>query len=204
MTKGSDQEIVINRENSYFLLNFFWAFGLSNQNSILTEGEIAKYGDGQIEGFASTGGWNLASKDFSDYYSKTAIVPLTKEQQKLVEEVSSNIYRPCCGNPTSFPDCNHGMALLGVLEIMAANGANENELYEANKYINAFWFPSTYNDLAMYFKATENKDFADIDAKTLLSNEFSSGSGYQSKKNWMQQQGLLPEPPKTTGGGCGV
>lgn len=204
LTEGSDENIVINRENSYFLLNFFWALGLANENPILTEGDIAQYGDGKIGSFASTGGWTIATKDLEDYYSATSIIDLTDEQQALVEEVSSNIYRPCCGNSTAFPDCNHGMALLGALQLMAANGATEDDMYEASKYINAYWFPSTYNDLAMYFKATQDQDFEDIDGKTILSKEFSSSGGYQSKKAAMQQQGLLPEPPKTSGGGCGV
>lgn len=204
LTKGSEEEIVITRENSYFLLNFFWAFGLANENALLTEGDIAQYGEGQVGSFASTGGWTLASKELDEYYSGTRIVNLTKTQQELVEEVSSNIYRPCCGNPTSFPDCNHGMALLGMLELMAAQGLSEAEMYENSKYVNAFWFPSTYNDLAMYFSATEGLEFSEIDAKTILGQGFSSGSGYIDKKTWLQEEGLLPEPPQSSGGGCGV
>ncbi len=134
LTKGSDQKIKVTRENSYFLLNFFWAVGLANKSPILDEGDMIKYGGKQGAGnFASTGGWTLAKNDAMSYYSKSSLVPLTQEQQNLVNQVSSNIYRPCCNNPTSFPDCNHGMALLGVLELMAANGASENQMYEAGK-----------------------------------------------------------------------
>ena len=54
LNNGSDKKIRITSENSYFLLNFFWAFGLANQSKVLTDGEMTKYGDGQISGFSST------------------------------------------------------------------------------------------------------------------------------------------------------
>jgi len=166
---GSDEKIKITRENSYFLLNFFWAVGLNNKSKILDEGDMMKYGGLKGAGdFASTGGWSLASGNTMNYYSKASLITLTLEQEKLVEEVSSNIFRPCCNNSTAFPDCNHGMALLGVLQLMAGNGASEGEMYEAGKYFNAFWFPGNYYDLAMYFKNKENLNFTDIDAKLLL------------------------------------
>jgi len=38
LTQGSDSKIVINQSNAQFLLNFFWALGLVNQNPVLTEG----------------------------------------------------------------------------------------------------------------------------------------------------------------------
>ena len=86
---------------------------------------------------------------------------------------------------------------------MAGNGASEGEMYEAGKYFNAFWFPGNYYDLAMYFKNKENLNFTDIDAKLLLSKDYSSASGSRNIKTWLSQQGLVAEPPKT-GGGCGV
>ncbi|MFV2092523.1 MAG: hypothetical protein ACC634_05520, partial [Hyphomicrobiales bacterium] len=147
---GLNEKITINRDNAYFLLNFFWAFGLANNNPILTEGEITQYGLGQIGSFASTGGWTIATKPVMEVYSKSAIVPLTGDQQARLEEVAGNVYRPCCGNSTAFPDCNHGMALLGVLELMAAGDASLDEMYRAAKYFNAFWFPREYFDLALY------------------------------------------------------
>lgn len=204
LTKGSNKTIKISPENSYFLLNFFWAVGLANNNKILTEGDMATYGGGGQEGnFASTGGWSLAKTEAMNYYAKAELIKLTSQQQQLVEQVSANIYRPCCGNSTAFPDCNHGLALLGVLELMASQGASETEMFEASKYFNAFWFPQSYYDLALFFKAKEGKDFKDIDNRVLLGRDFSSVSGWQNAKNWLTQNGILAEPPKT-GGGCGV
>ena len=105
LTKGSNKKIRITPDNSYFLLNFFWAFGLANKTKILEEGDMVKYGEGQVGNFASTGGWSTLTKsgDAMEYYSKRAIVPLTKEQEDLVNKVASGVYRPCCGNSTAFP-----------------------------------------------------------------------------------------------------
>lgn len=204
LEQGSDKNITINRENSYFLLNFFWAMGLANKSPILDEGDMIKYGGKEGAGsFASTGGWTLSKGNAMNYYSKSALIPLTKEQEALVYEVTSNIFRPCCNNSTAFPDCNHGMALLAVMQLMASNGATEKEMYEAGKYFNAYWFPGNYYDLAMYFKNKDGKSFKDMDAKTVLSREYSSASGAQSIKKWLVEKGLVQQPPKT-GGGCGV
>ena len=43
LQKGSTEKIKITRENSYFLLNFFWAVGLANKSAILEEGDMMKY-----------------------------------------------------------------------------------------------------------------------------------------------------------------
>ncbi|KKU14558.1 MAG: hypothetical protein UX21_C0015G0007 [Microgenomates group bacterium GW2011_GWC2_45_8] len=204
LKQGSNEEITITPENSYFLLNYFWAVGLANQNSILTEGEMAKYGGIKEAGnFASTGGWSLGKREAMNYYSKQKMILLSSEQQILVEKVSSEIYRPCCNNSTAFPDCNHGMALLGLLELMASNGVGEDQMFEVAKYVNAYWFPGNYYDLALYFTNKEGKSFAQVNAQRLLSKEFSSASGSQVAKQWLVSKGIVAEPPKTSGG-CGV
>ena len=204
LTKGSTQKIKITAQNSYFLLNFFWAVGLNNKSKILTDGDMVKYGgEKDLGNFASTGGWTLAKGDPMNFYAKTALITLTPQQEELVQSVASNIYRPCCNNPTSFPDCNHGMALLGVLELMAANGADQNQMFEAAKYFNAFWFPGNYYDLATYFKNKEGKNYKNIDAKIILSKDHSSASGYQTVKKWLIDNGFVKDPPKSSGG-CGV
>ena len=203
LKEGSSKEIKITKENSHFLLNFFWGVGLANKTKILDEGDMIKYSEGGAGNFASTGGWSLGKSDPMEYYSNNLLIPLTEEQEELVLEVSSNIYRPCCGNPTSFPDCNHGMALLGVLELMASQGATEIEMYEAAKYINSFWFPSTYYDLARYFEVKEKKNFSKIEPKVILSKDYSSAQGYMDTKKWMTENGLIEEPI-SGGGSCGV
>ncbi|MEK7622642.1 MAG: hypothetical protein AAB430_02105 [Patescibacteria group bacterium] len=201
---GSDQKITITRDNAYFLLNFFWAAGLANHSDILDNGQIMQYGGKKEAGkFASTGGWTLAKGEPMNYYSKSVLIPLTREQAELVDSVAANIFRPCCNNSTAFPDCNHGMALLGVLQLMASSGAGEPEMYEAGKYFNAFWFPGNYYDLALYFKNKDGLSFKDVDPKILLSRDYSSASGWQNAKQWLAEKGLIQPPPKQ-GGGCGV
>lgn len=204
LIQGSTEKIKITRENSHFLLNFFWALGLANKSKILTAGEITKYGgEKDLGNFASTGGWTLSRAGAMNYYSKNSLIKLTAGQEGLVEAVAAQIYRPCCNNSTAFPDCNHGMALLGVLELIAANGASQDEMFSAAKYFNAFWFPGNYYDLASYFKNKEGKSFKDVDPRILLSKDYSSATGWQTAKKWLIDQGIVQEPPKQSGG-CGV
>jgi hypothetical protein len=200
---GSEAQIVINRDNAYFLLNLFWAFGLANENPILTEGPMMKNGPEEVTNFASTGGWTIASKPVIKIYASTPLVTLTDDQQSLLEEVATQVYRPCCNNPTHFPDCNHGMAMLGMLELMAGQGATKDQLFEAAKYINAFWYTRQTMELATFFKATQKLDFASVDAQQLVGANFSSATGFQNIHQWLVSNGQLEQAP---GGGssCGV
>jgi len=68
---------------------------------------------------------------------------------------------------------------------------------------NAFWFPQQYLDIAAYFKAEEGKDFADIDAKVVVSSAYSSARGWSKVKRWLVNNGLVEKAP-ASGGGCGV
>jgi hypothetical protein len=195
-----DGKLVLNQQNSHFLLNMLWAFGLANDNAILTEGEMTDeaYG-GDASNFASTGGWTLAKGDVMNHYSTHAYVSLTQKQQALVDRVSSGIFRPCCGNSTHFPDCNHGMAMLGLLELMAVNNVSEQQMYDVALKVNSFWFPQTYIELATYFEE-QGKEWGDVDSKLVLSSEYSSGQGYQTTRQKIKS---LPPQPQG-GGGCGV
>ena len=192
LKKGSDREIVINAQNAHFLLNFFWAVGLANKNPILTEGPIVQRSRGQVERFASTGGWSLAAQPVTELYASMNLIPLTAKQQKLVEEVAGAVYRPCCDNPTLFPDCNHGMAMLGILELMASKGASADEMFEAAKYVNAYWFPGQTLETAMYLQILESTDFVSADPRLVVSDRFSSGSGAARVHKKLQDKGVLP------------
>lgn len=201
LKQGSDEQIIINAENAHFLLNYFWAVGLANKNPVLTEGPIVQNSGGQIERFASTGGWTLATKPITELYASLDLIPLTAEQQRRVEAVAIAVYRPCCNNPTLFPDCNHGMAMLGLLELMASKGATTDQMFEAAKYVNAFWFPQQNLEIAMYLKADQNISFKDADARLVTGVELSSGSGSAAVRQYLQTSGLLPQAPKQ-GGSC--
>ncbi len=194
-----EDKVVMTEENSRFWLDMLWAFGLGNRNPILENGEMSDEKYGGAANFASTGGWTLAKGNTMDHYSKHDFVILSDAQQQLVEEVSKGIYRPCCGNSTHFPDCNHGMAMLGLLELMAANGATEEEMYDVALSVNSMWFPQTYLDLATYFQE-QGQAWSEVDPAVVLGAEYSSAQGYRSTRSKIQS---LPKPQQG-GGGCGV
>lgn len=191
--------IVITQQNSSIILNLLWALGLGNKNSILETGPMVDKQYGGAEGFASTGGWTLAKGNAMDHYSKHSFIKLAKGQQALVERVSQNIFRPCCNNSTYFPDCNHGMAMLGLLELMAAQGATEADMYRVALQVNAYWFPDTYLTLAKYMQTKQNTPWNQADPKQMLSAQFSSASGYRAIRSETQ-----PVQQTGGGGGCGV
>lgn len=200
LTEARDKGITINQENAYFWVNTLWALGLTQKSDVLDKGIMGTQYKKDLGNFASTGGWTLGARDAVKLYSSSKIIPLTEEQQALVEKISAGIYRPCCGNPTSFPDCNHGMAILGLIELMASQGFSEDEIYRASLAFNSYWFPQTYIDLAYYFQTKENVSWQNIDPKRVLSAQFSSAQGYQAVK---QQIENIPGAPKS-GGSCGA
>ena len=200
LTGTIEQPLVLTQENSRFMLDMLWAFGLANKNDILENGEMTDptYG-GDASKFASTGAWSLAKGAGFDHYSQHTYVTLNDEQQALVDKVSRGIYRPCCGNSTHFPDCNHGMAMLGLLELMAKNSATEEQMYQVALQVNSYWFPQTYLDLATYFKE-QGQEWNEVDPKVALGQEYSSAQGYQKTR---QEIKSLPKPQQG-GGGCGA
>lgn len=200
LTEVQDRGITINQENAYFWVNTLWALGLTQKSDVLDKGVMGTQYRKDLGSFASTSGWTLGAKDSVKLYSSSKIIPLTQEEQALVEKISAGIYRSCCGNPTSFPDCNHGMAILGLIELMASQGFTEDEIYRAALAFNSYWFPQTYIDLAYYFQTKENTPWQNVDPKRALSAQFSSAQGYQAIK---QQIENIPGAPKS-GGSCGA
>ena len=198
LLSGSDKEnLVMTYENSGFILNLLWALGLGNKNDILENGPMSDPRYGGAGKFASTGGWTIAKGDSMNHYSAHKFLELTAEQQKIVERVSKGIFRPCCGNSTYFPDCNHGMAMLGLLELMASQGVSEDEMYKAALQVNSYWFPDTYLNIAKYLEQ-KGVAWSDVDSKEILGESFSSASGYKR---------ILSQVQPVQGGksgGCGI
>lgn len=203
LTRGSDRRIVIDRNSARFLLHFFWAVGLTNENPILEQGPLQSRSGGDIGRFASTGGWTLGKKPATELYSSTAIIPLTPDQQARVEKVAAQVYRPCCNNPTIFPDCNHGMAMLGLLELLAAADTSEEKMLEAAKYVNAFWFPQQALEVGLYYQVAQGLDFDSIDASLAVGPELFSADGYSNVHAWLADAGLLDQGAGR-GSNCGV
>ena len=188
----------ITRENAGYLLNLFWALGLASKNPILDSGEMTNPRYGGAQNFASTAGWTLAQGDPMTHYSRHKFFNLTPDQQALVEKVSKGIYRPCCGNSTNFPDCNHGMAMLGLLELMASQGVTEQEMWQTALAVNAYWFPDTYLTIATYLK-NKGVEWSAVKPQEILGANYSSASGYARIASQVVQ-------PQQSGGGngCGV
>ena len=194
----NDGKLKITNENAGYLLNLFWALGLANKNEILETGEMTNPAYGGAQNFASTGGWTIAKGDPMSHYSMHRFFALTPEQQARVDKVSRGIYRPCCGNSVHFPDCNHGMAMLGLLELMASQGVSEPDMWKTALVVNSYWFPDTYLTIAAYMKH-KGVDWNNVDPREVLGVNYSSAQGYANVAS------RVIEPQQQRGGnGCGV
>ncbi len=199
LTKGSDKNITIDAGNGQFVVDMLWALGLAQKSAVYDEGPMGKEYKDQAGNFASTGGWSLARGDAMGYLNRYDLITLTDEQHQKVGEIAQNVYRPCCGNSTWFPDCNHGMAALAVIELMVANNVDEATIYRKLLGFNSFWFADSYLYVATYF-ARQGIAWADVDAKAILGKEYSSAQGAQAIA---RKVGQLPNRP-TRGGSCGT
>lgn len=198
-SKGTDKKIKIDRTNVQFVVDMLWALGLAQKSLVYDEGPMGTQYRKDAGNFASTGGWTLSSGSPMQYYNKYDLIPLTSAQQKQVAEISKNVYRPCCGNSTYFPDCNHGMAALAMIELMVSANIDENTIYKTILAFNSYWFPDTYLTTATYF-ARQGVAWQDVDAKTVMGQAFSSGQG---AADIAKKVGPLPGRPKS-GTSCGA
>jgi len=199
LEQGGNGKLMMTRENAPYLLNLLWALGLANKNAILEDKtEMMNPNYGGAGNFASTGGWTIAKGDAMEHYNMHSFITLTTEQQRLVDKIARKIFRPCCGNSAHFPDCNHGMAMLGLLELMASQGVSEADMYKAALAVNSYWFPDTYLTIAMYMQS-KNVAWEDVSPKEMLGADYSSGAGFQNISSQVNV-------PSGTGGdgGCGV
>lgn len=193
----NDGQLKITNENSGYLLNLFWALGLTSKNPILETGEMTNPAYGGAGNLASTGGWTIAKGNPMDHYSGHLFFNLTPEQQALVDKVSRGIYRPCCGNSTHFPDCNHGMAMLGLLELMASQDASEEDMWETALAVNSYWFPDTYLIIATYMQ-NKGIDWQKVNPQEVLGVDYSSAQGFERIAS------QITAPEQKGGGGCSV
>lgn len=199
LTTDSQDMMTINEQNSHFMVNTLWALGLINKSPILDKGDMQKQSNGNVMNYASTGGWTIGARPTANLYSSQNLINLTKEQQDLVQKIAENIYRPCCGNPTSFPDCNHGMAALGYIELAVSQGVSEGDIYKDVLSLNSFWFPQQYVQLAALMNKS-GTEWKNVDSKLALSNQYSSAQGAST----VQQQVQDIPGFQTNSGGCGA
>lgn len=197
LTKPSNKLIVLTRENANIYVNLLWPLGLSNYMSSNVHSPVNQ----NLYNYASTGGWNLGQEQNGGaYFNKFKIVDLTPEQEALVTKIAQNTYRPCCDNSTFFQDCNHGSALLGVLQLGAEQGLTEKELYKEALAFNSHWFPQNYIETALFFKIKKNTDWSQVNPQEVLSYNYSAIS--QWGKNVATEIAKIPNLlPKVQGGG---
>jgi len=199
LTRGYDSPVRIDSSNGQFVVDMLWALGLAQKSIIYEEGPMGKEYKDKVGNFASTGGWTLAKGAAVNYLGRYELIPLNAEQQQKVAEIAKNVYRPCCGNPTWFPDCNHGMAALAAIELMVSKGISDEEIYRNILKLNSFWFPDTYLTTATYF-ARQGISWDKIDAKEVLGPQFSSAQGAM---DIAKKVGPLPYGGGA-GGSCGA
>lgn len=200
LTDGSNDKIRITKDNSQFVVDILWAIGLAQKSDVYDNGPMGKEYKKDAGNFASTGGWTLARGNAMNYLNRFNLIKLTDEQQKKVSEIAQNVYRPCCGNSTWFPDCNHGMAALAAIEMMVAAGLDDKTIYKNVLTLNSYWFSDTYLTIATKF-AREGVVWKDVDAKLVLGIDYSSAQGAGQIS---QKVGPLPYKPKQSAGGCGA
>lgn len=199
LTQESQEKVRIDSQNSQFVVDILWALGLAQKSLVYEQGPMGMEQKDNISNFASTGGWTLARGDAMNHYNKHDLIPLTEVQHKKVMEIAQNVYRPCCGNHTAFPDCNHGMAALAAIELMVAKGISDEEIYGNVLKLNSFWFPQHYLTMATYF-ARQGTSWDKVDAKLALGEEYSSG---QASGELYKKVGPLPYGGQA-GGSCGA
>lgn len=195
-----DINVTLNKSSALFTLYVLWALGINNKNPIINNGPVMNYGGNPYD-LASTGGYGPLGKL---QLGNLSIVTLNGSEQEMVEAIASNTYRPCCDNPAMFPDCNHGAAQLGLIELMASQGKNAAQIYNALKEFNAFYFPQQYLDVAVFFNYTQNKTWGEVPANEVLGYNFSSASGYQKVYEALANDNALPQASSGSGGSCSV
>ncbi len=200
LTEGSKDNIKIDAQNSQFVVDLLWAIGLAQKSIVYDQGPLGKEYKDEVGNFASTGGWSLARGEATKYLNKSDLIPLTTIQQELVGEIAKNVYRPCCGNSTWFPDCNHGMAALAAIELMVSAGIDEASIYRHVLALNSYWFADTYLYAATYF-ARQGTLWKNVDAKMVLGESYSSAKG---AADIAKKVGRLPYRPQQSGGSCGA
>ena len=202
LSEPSDHPILLTRANAGEFVNLLWPLGLSN----FMAGNFGSPMNGDsLYSLASTAGWTLGDAENGGlYFNAFPIVGLNGEQERIVMHVAESTYRPCCDNSTLFQDCNHGSALLGLLQLGAAQGLSEAELYREALAFNSFWFPDNYVRTALYLKAFEELDWRDADPEVIMGHDYSALTSW--RKNVEAPLSSVPDliPPPEGGANCGA
>lgn len=173
----SAEPIVFNVDRAPYLVQLLWPLGLSNRANFNRSSVLNTV---SIPSFASTGGWTLGREPNGYvYFNKIDAVPMTDSQEALVLEVAKNSFRPCCDNNTFFQDCNHGSALLGLIELAVTQERAPAAIYRIALAANSYWFPDEYTKTALSFLHFEGRFWNEVEPERVLGAEYSSLSGWE-------------------------
>ena len=203
LTKPSYANLTLNSSNANFYLLIFWALGIADKNPVLDNfSASASASNYSVADFASTGGWTLGTSSNSmAYFDKLSLLNLTPPEQNEMYDVATHSYRPCCNNPTAFPDCNHGAALLALTELGASEGLNESQLYTLDLQAQTLWFPPYYATTALELHYKNVSYWAS--PRLVLGVNYSSESGwYRNSYEPLKANNQLPSAGQTAA--CGV
>ena len=200
----SAEPIVFTRDRAPYLVNLLWPIGLANRAAFNDKSPIA---DIQLPSYASTGGWTLGrAPNGYVYFNSIPAVPLTPTQEALVLEIARSTFRPCCDNSTLFQDCNHGSALLGLIELAASQGVRVDRIYRVALVANSYWFPQVYAKTALAFRYFGGIRWRHAPARLALGPRYSSLSGWREHVEAPLRRAKLQPPPEpgSEPAGCGV
>jgi hypothetical protein len=171
---GKNTNLEINSDNAVFMMYLLWTIAKDNNNQILVDSPFANSFTNYDIGVGASG------------YGGADLLSLSPEQQQIAKEVAENANRPCCNNSTAWPDCSHGFAALGLVELMASQDFNKAEIFDTFVKFNSFWFPQTYVNNALYFKLAQGKNWSQVDKEVVAGKDYSSLSGASKVKNYLK------------------
>ena len=221
--------IQFNSTNTEFVQIVLWGLGINNNNTIITKGPIINASTPYANSinanstlkqqlnqnitnqnitsqwvashyFASTGGYGPIGKLQMGMLN---VINLTPLEQGEMYDVATHSYRPCCDNPTAFPDCNHGAAALGLIELLASQGANQTQMFSAVQYFYQYQFPQQYAEIAAYFDS-QGMNYSHVNSSTVMGFNFSSYSGFSNVNQYLQKNGILQQLSGSSGASCGA
>ena len=201
---GKPQDVVLSAEAAPHLLNLLWPLGLATRATFNDSSPIK---GSDLSNFASTGGWTLGREDNgARYFNSVETMPLTDEQATRVRRLAETVYRPCCNNSAFFQDCNHGSAMLGLMELAASQGRSDAEIMRLAKIANGFWYPQEYTEMALFFDVLKGLRWHEVTPGQALSTDFSSSAGWQRSVHvpLVRNGILMPSGQGGGGGGCAV
>ncbi len=198
---ASAEPILISSATAPYLLNLLWPLGLATKTRFNADSPV---GGQRLATLASTAGWRLGrAPTGAAYFNKVATIELSAEQDERVLAVARKTFRPCCDNSAFFQDCNHGSAMLGLLELGAAQDLSEGELYRLAKTANGYWYPSQYVEMALFFATIEDTPWRDVDPATAVGARFASARGWRANvRQPLAQTDILKQAPRQPQAGC--